>query len=276
MRRELCFAGIALSAMTSASSAQIIRGTLLDDKTERPIELASVLMRDSASFVVASATTDSAGNFVLRAPRPGTFTLLARRIGYRTDVSPELTLVGGQTLEMDFLIAVRPVSLATVTVTEEQRRARRDLIAGLDVRTLGSRLVTPEKIELLAARTGSVAEVLRWQNIPGLWVEDDGFGSTCLKILRGRVAGNGVGSMSRQSGQESSVESVRPGNTPQAADDRGCMAMYLDDALFSNLDDLDPAQIERMVLLMPDEAGGLFGTGSSKGVLLIYSKGMIK
>lgn len=276
MRRELCLAAIALSATASGSSAQIIRGTLLDDKTERPIELASVLMRDTASFVVASATTDSAGNFVLRAPRAGTYTLLARRIGYRTDVSPPLPLGEGQTLEMDFLIAVRPVALATVTVTEEQRRARRDLVAGLDTRALGSRLITPERIELLAARTGSVAEVLRWQNIPGLWIEDDGRGSTCLRIVRGRVSGNGVGSLSRQAGQESSVEGVRPGNTPTGDNDRGCMAMYLDDALFSTLDDLDPSQIDRMVLLMPDEAGGLFGTGSSKGVLLIYSKGLIK
>jgi hypothetical protein len=31
-----------------------------------------------------------------------------------------------------------------------------------------------------------------------------------------------------------------------------------------------------MVLLMPDEAGGLYVTGSSKGVLLINSMGMIK
>jgi hypothetical protein len=276
MRSVFCLVAIALCAMSSASPAQTIRGTLLDDKTERPIELASVLMRDSASFVVASATTDSAGNFVLRAPRPGSYTLLARRIGYRTDVSPALTLGENQTLEMDFLIAVRPVALAPVTVTEEQRRARRDLIAGLDPRSLGSRLITPEKIEVLAARTGSVAEVLRWQNIPGLWITDDGLGTTCLKILRGRVSGNGVGSISRQSGQESSVEGVRPSNTPQGEDDRGCMAMYLDDAVFTNLDDLDPAQIDRMLLLMPDEAGGLFGTGSSKGVLLIYSKGLIR
>ena len=156
MRRVFWLAGIAWLAMTSAASAQTIRGTLLDDKTERPIELASVLMRDSASMVVASATTDSAGNFVLRAPRAGTYTLLARRIGYRTDVSPELMLAAGQTVAMDFLIAVRPVALATVEVTEEQRRARRDLIAGLDPRTLGSRLITPQKIEMLAARTGRV------------------------------------------------------------------------------------------------------------------------
>lgn len=276
MCRGLCLLGVALTAMTSTASAQVIRGILLDDKTERPIELASVLMRDSASAVVASATTDSLGNFVLRAPRAGAYTLLARRLGYRTDVSPAITLAESQTIEMDFLIAVRPVALAPVTVTEEQRRARRDLIAGLDPRTLGSRLITPQRIDTLLARSGSVADVLRWQNIPGLWIAQDGQGSTCLKILRGRVSGNGIGSISRQSGQESAIEGVSPGNTPQGDDNRGCMSMYLDDVLFSNLDDLDPAQIHRMVLLMPDEAGGLFGTGSSKGVLLIYSKGMVK
>lgn len=276
MRREFCLLGIAFWAMSPVASAQIIRGTLLDDKTERPIELASVLMRDSASFVVASTTTDSAGNFALRAPRPGTYTLLARRLGYRTDVSPELTLAESQTIEMDFLIAVRPVALAPVTVTEELQRARRALVAGLDARSLGSRLITPDKIEAMVARTGSLAEVLRWQNLPGVWITDDGVGSTCLKILRGRVSGNGSGSMPRRSGQEVGIEAARAGTTPQSADERGCVAMYLDDALFSNLDDLDPAQIDHMVLLMPDEAGGLFGTGSSKGVLLIYSKGLLK
>ena len=276
MRREICLASLALAALAAAAPAQAIRGTLLDDKTERPIPLASILMRDSASLVVASATTDSLGNFELRAPRPGTYTLLARRIGYRTDVSPELSLAADQTIEMDFLIAVRPVTLTPVTVTEEQRSERRALVAGLDPRSLGSRLITPEKIEPIAARTSSVAEVLRWQNIPGLWIEADATGETCLKILRGRVAGNGVGTISRRSGEQSSVEGVSPGNTPMNNDERGCMAMYLDDVLFSSLDDLDASQIDRMVLLMPDEAGGLFGTGSSKGVLLIYSKGMLK
>lgn len=276
MRRRTILAAVALMSTAAAAPAQIIRGVLLDDKTERPIELASVLLRDSAFVVIARSVTDSAGNFLLRAPAPGTYTLLARRIGYRTDVSPPITLSASQLLEMDFLIAVRPVTLATVTVTEEQQRARRELVAGLDARSLGARLIPPEKIEQLAGRTSSVADLLRWQNIPGLWITDDGMGSTCLKLLRGRVSSNGAGSVSRGVEEESSVEGVRPGNTPTSQDERGCMITYLDDVMFLNIDDLDPSQVQRMVLLMPDEAGALFGTGSAKGVLLIYSKDYLK
>lgn len=274
MRRVTLFAATLMAAAT-ATPAQAIRGVLLDDKSERPIELASVLLRDSASAVVAKSLTDSAGNFFLRAPAPGTYTILARRIGYRTDVSPPISLSADQLLEMDFLIAVRPVALAPVTVTEEQRRARRDLVAGLDHRSLGARLIPPEKIEMLAGRTSRISDLLRWQNIPGLWVTDDGMGSTCLKLLRGRVSSNGSGSV-RAVQEESAIEGVRPGNTPLSQDERGCMVTYLDDVLFLNLDDLDPAQVQRMVLLMPDEAGALFGTGSAKGVLLIYSKDYLK
>src|SRR5689334_285768 len=105
----LILAAIATGAYAAATlPAQTIRRVLLDDKTERPIDQASVLLLDAHGVRQASAITDSAGNFVLRASRAGSYVLWARRIGYKQDTSPPIELKADQVLEMDFLIAARP------------------------------------------------------------------------------------------------------------------------------------------------------------------------
>jgi hypothetical protein len=258
--------------------AQVVRGRLLDDRTERPVELANVFLIDAAGESRAAATTDSAGNFVLSAPAPGRYALFARRIGYRPDRSDPMELAAGQVIDVDFVIAVRPVQLTPVAVTEDRvRRSRSQWVAGLDVRSLGARLIPPKRIEALAGRAGTVADLIRWQNIPGLWVQEDPGGSLCVRLVRGRASMNSVGSLraggSRPSGN---LESIQPGEVPTREDEHGCMAMYLDDVAFHHLEDVDPLSVDRILVLMPDEAGALYGTGSAKGVLLVYTKANVR
>ncbi|MBC7790452.1 MAG: carboxypeptidase regulatory-like domain-containing protein [Anaerolineae bacterium] len=268
---------LAISGVVPAA-AQMIRGKLLDDKTEKPIELAQITLVDATGEARDVAVTDTAGDFTLRARRPGRYSLHARRLGYRSDTSPALELDSGQVVDMDFLIAVRPVNLIPVRIDEKRiRNSRAQFVAGLDVRSLGSRLIPPQKIRPLLARSRNVADILRWQNIPGLWIDDDGSGNTCARLTRGRAAANGAGTTSTRVDIEGGIENVRPAVTSlESEDDRGCMAMYLDDSRFTSLDDVDVETIEKMVVLLPNEAGGLFGTGSAKGVLLVYTRGTLK
>ncbi|MBA3561003.1 MAG: carboxypeptidase regulatory-like domain-containing protein [Gemmatimonadaceae bacterium] len=268
---------LAVSAVAPAA-AQIIRGKLLDDKTEKPIELAQITLIDSTGAARDAAVTDTAGDFTVRARQPGRYSLHARRLGYRADTSPPLELASGQVVDMDFLIAVRPVKLLPVRIDEKRvRNSRAQYVAGLDVRSLGSRLIPPQKIRPLLARSRNAADILRWQNIPGLWIGEDGSGQTCARLTRGRVAANGSGTFATRNDAEGGIENVRGAVTPtESEDDRGCMAMYLDDSKFSSLDDVDVETVEKMVVLLPSEAGGLFGTGSAKGVLLVYTRGTLK
>ncbi|MGI9076965.1 MAG: carboxypeptidase-like regulatory domain-containing protein [Gemmatimonadaceae bacterium] len=256
----------------------MIRGKLLDDRTEKPIELAQITLIDATGEARDVAVTDTAGDFTVRARRPGRYSLHARRLGYRSDTSPALDLSSGQVIDMDFLIAVRPVALLPVRIDEKRvRNSRAQFVAGLDVRSLGSRLIPPQKIQPLLARSRNAADILRWQNIPGLWIGEDGSGQTCARLTRGRVAANGAGTITARNDAEGGIENVRGAVTPlEAEDDRGCMAMYLDDSRFTSLDDVDVETVEKMVVLLPSEAGGLFGTGSSKGVLLVYTRGTLK
>jgi hypothetical protein len=274
-------AGLTLLAATAALPAQVVRGRLLDDKTERPIEQATVFLQDARGETRASAITDSAGAFVLRAPGPGRYALFARRIGYRPDRTSLLELAADQVLDVDFLIAVRPLVLAPVSVTEaKMRTSRAQWVAGLDVRSLGARLIPPAKIEPLLGRASTIADVIRWQNIPGLWVQEEPSGHLCVRLVRGRVAANGAGTLEPRRGaatpQASTPEALRPGEVPTSDDDHGCMATYLDDVLTSDLEDVDPANVDKILVLLPDEAGGLYGTGSAKGVLLVYTKGNLR
>lgn len=276
--RMITTAALLTISTAAPLASQTIRGKLLDDRTEKPIEHASIVLIDATGETRDAAITDTTGNFTVRAREPGRYSLRARRIGYQSDTSPLLELNSGQVIDMDFLITVKPVELLPVTIEEKRmRNSRQQFVAGLDVRSLGSRLISPQKIKPLLARSRNAADVLRWQNIPGLWIVEGGTGETCVRLTRGRVAANGAGSITTRNDAEGGIENVRGALTPiESEDDRGCMAMYLDDARFTSLDDIDVETVEKMVVLLPNEAGGLFGTGSSKGVLLVYTRGTVK
>ena len=256
--RTLSTAVLLAASVVPPTAAQVIRGKLLDDKSEKPIEHAQITLIDATGEARDVAVTDTAGDFTLRARQPGRYSLHARRLGYRSDTSPALELASGQVIDMDFLIAVRPVNLLPVRIDEKRiRNSRSQFVAGLDVRSLGSRLIPPQKIQPLLARARNAADVLRWQNIPGLWIGEDGMGQTCARLTRGRVEMNGSGATPTRLDAEGVPENIRaPASSVEPEDNRGCMAMYLDDSKFSSLDDVDIETVEKMLVLLPSEAGG--------------------
>jgi hypothetical protein len=75
-------AGIGASA-----PAQTIRGTVSDSATSLPLGARRVSLIDGRQAVVTRAVSDSAGRFLLQAPRPGTYTLRLERIEYDTEES---------------------------------------------------------------------------------------------------------------------------------------------------------------------------------------------
>jgi hypothetical protein len=100
---------------------QLIFGRLLDDDTWDGIEGATVHLLDGLGADAARVLTDGEGLFRLISPRPGTYTLRAERIGYRTSDSPELHLMLGDTIGLDFHLSTEAVLLAPITVTASAR-----------------------------------------------------------------------------------------------------------------------------------------------------------
>jgi hypothetical protein len=78
-----------------AAAAQVIHGRLLEQITDKPVPNATVSLIAVPATRVDETKTNGNGDFVLRAPSPGTFRLRAVVNGYRIAVSPAIALQSG-------------------------------------------------------------------------------------------------------------------------------------------------------------------------------------
>lgn len=114
-------AALALAAAIRPIQAQSLRGQVVEQGTNRPIEAAMISLIDEAGERVGSAWSDVSGRFFLRAPAPGTYTLRVGRIGYETATSPVLELAAGQTLDYRMEVPMQPITLAELTAVGDDR-----------------------------------------------------------------------------------------------------------------------------------------------------------
>jgi hypothetical protein len=103
------------------ATEQLIHGRLLDDETRGPIPGGSVELW-SLGRRIASTIADDHGLFRVVTPIPGTYVLRAERIGYQPNESPELRMMLGDTVRLDFYLSTHAVLLAPITVTASARK----------------------------------------------------------------------------------------------------------------------------------------------------------
>lgn len=120
--RALLLAALVAAAATASPSplaAQLVRGTVTQAASGAPIAgvLVELLAADSAGPRVASALTDVAGAFALRAPAPGRYVLAAKRIGVRRVTSPPFLLAAGETRTIPVVLEAVEYRLPEVVVT---------------------------------------------------------------------------------------------------------------------------------------------------------------
>lgn len=97
--------------------AQAVRGTLVAGETNQPLVGTLGVLVDPAGVRHASALTDPAGRFLLRAPAAGTYRVLAERVGIQSSASPPLDLVVGSEIEHRLVARSEAVSLEGLVVT---------------------------------------------------------------------------------------------------------------------------------------------------------------
>ena len=116
--KQRCRSTIAVAALHLATAlplgAQAVRGRLLEAGTGQPVGAAQVALVSSAGNAVSADQSARTGHFSLRAPRPGTYRVQVRRLGYRART--ESVEVGSRGLELDIRLEPLPVSLDPVTV----------------------------------------------------------------------------------------------------------------------------------------------------------------
>lgn len=134
--RPLLLPAILLSTLVllpARITAQVVRGTVTQGTSGAPVAgaLAELFIADSVGARVASALTDSAGAFALRAPVPGRYVLGAKRIGVRRFTTAAFALAAGETrtipitLEpLDFQLPEVVVIARNLCVADEHDRAR--------------------------------------------------------------------------------------------------------------------------------------------------------
>jgi hypothetical protein len=157
--------------VSNAASGQAIRGTVVEQGSERPIAAASITLIDEKGAVAATAIADSAGRFGLRPPRAGKYWARAQQIGYVSTLTPVIEFTSTSTHEVTIRMQPRGIPLDTLRVQAE----RKGLEMGRSQFT--RRCGTTEAICLTQARirnTGARWPTDVFANIPGMAVIDNG------------------------------------------------------------------------------------------------------
>lgn len=238
---------LAIAATPLEAQTGTITGRVNDARTLAPIPSVQVYV----AGLDRGTLSDGNGRFLLVDVPSGTHTVTAERIGYEV-LSRDVAVLPGETIVQDFALSESALQLDEIVVTGTaggtQRRAIGNVVSDIDA---------DEMSELTGAIT---VEQMLGQNAAG--VISGSPGST--------VGGDGGAITIRGSSS--------PGlsNSPLVYVDG--MRMYSDrvnanrEKATSRLNDINPADIERIEIIKGPAASTLYGTEASNGVINIITK----
>lgn len=113
-----------LVALSQSAHAQLVRGRLVDAGGGNGIGGAMVSLIDQSGREIEQVLTRSpSGLFQLRAPYPGQYSVRADRIGYASTLSESFALAAMDTMTIELVAGIEPVSLRGIEA-EADRRCR--------------------------------------------------------------------------------------------------------------------------------------------------------
>lgn len=246
----------AMVAVLSSSplDAQRVLGQVRDEASGTLVVGAVVTARTSNGEIVAYSLSDDLGEYALLLPDEGTYTFDAQAPGYGLRVAQDVSIGSRLPLLMHFELGPEPFELEGVNA---EARARR--MVDLELQRVGlgiddvleARIVTREEIAKHQA-SRDIGAILEWQNIAG------------TKIVRSR--------------------NFNTNNSPIlcVAQARARTAMGLDRCSLTVLDgnpitlesalDIEPDNVESIVILTPVQATLVYGTTGGGGAVLIFTR----
>jgi TonB-dependent SusC/RagA subfamily outer membrane receptor len=236
----------------ATARAGIVRGHVVVDGTGAPVASAQVQLG------TRGAQSNDVGVFTFGNVPAGTYTIQVRMIGYER-FSRTVTVVDGQTEDLTINLKRQPLSLDQVVVTGTPGAARR--------REVGN-AVSQIDVTALTEVPATVDNLLQGK-ATGLTVTGNsgGVGGGASIRLRGNVSAT-------QSNQPLIyVDGVRvksdgfPKNTFPTG-----YAGNSDNTVYSPLNDIDPADIDRIEVIKGPAATTLYGTEAASGVIQIFTK----
>ena len=116
MVRTTLLVSALLALSTTSTSAQVVRGTVVDSLTGAPVRDALVMLIGHDGAPHARALSLDAGGYAIAAPSPGRYSIRTKRIGYRAVQSGPFNVAEGEVRVHDVLAPTIRVSLPSVTV----------------------------------------------------------------------------------------------------------------------------------------------------------------
>ncbi|MBV6522222.1 MAG: hypothetical protein MNPFHGCM_02368 [Gemmatimonadaceae bacterium] len=220
---------IALALVASRLEGQTIAGKARETVTSLLLTQVEIALLDSASRTIANTRTGDSGTFALRAPAWGRYRLVARRLGFKSAISPWLVLDESTgTLTYDLLLDAAPHALTGVITEGRGDPAGVSSRFGLDPGNINAFVVPPDSVRLWSASAHAISDLLRRIGIAGgLTVREEDSGEPCIQL---------------------------------AGRDRHCMLIVVDDIVTAHIRDLDIGTVEDIVVMRPNEAGLWFGS----------------
>jgi hypothetical protein len=179
-----------LLGVPASIHAQVVSGRLLSREASAAVPGGTVHLVGTDSQVVAQSRTDAMGAFVLQAPRPGRYFLLAEAAGYEASET-DYVAVGAEGKSVSFMIGRAPVQLEALRVdaaanSREDRLWYGGFYQRKNERGTSGRFFEREQID--REQPQSIADLLR--RVPSLDVRTGGHGEFAGRrlLVRPRAA----------------------------------------------------------------------------------------
>lgn len=162
LRRAAAVLAAALLTAAAPAAAQTVHGTLVDS-AGTAVGQVLVALVDPSGRQRGAALTTSAGEFTIRAPAGGRYSLRAERVGYATVTSPAFDLAEGDVREQRMVASSRPVTLQALVITPRARRCAVRPGAGVATATLWEEARKALVAAEYSSRAGLWYDVVRWE-----------------------------------------------------------------------------------------------------------------
>ena len=172
---------------TTPVTAQTVRGRVVDAESNRPLRAANITLLDDQSREVARASTDSAGTFELRAPRPAGYRLRATLFGYATQTSDRVELRARETVQVALQLATQPIPVVPlVIVTRERGHSRLDEFEQRRTKLGTGYFLTRNEIDKRPLATASTLLL----DLPGVILKTLDDGHSEIRLRSNRITGS--------------------------------------------------------------------------------------
>jgi hypothetical protein len=157
----------AVACAAAPARAQVLRGTVRVQNTDRVVPGVRIGAMDSAGTMLAEVVSDETGRFVLAFSTTLAIRIVTRKVGVAPALSSYLRMTPADTLQVDLWVPSDTPELPSVKVEGEKRKTPNELAYEEAVRR-GWMVFGPAKLAEQRGRFREFTDLLRALQVPGI------------------------------------------------------------------------------------------------------------